>query len=165
MCFQLGNVQAKLKLGEWSSSQRLHCLNCDETKRVWSIFNKRACRLFVCGQACMCTCRVWFTYKNTPLYHSVQFCCLLTTVTVGLWQCVLDEAIVYVRVCHPGSLSQLIFVASFFCQCTAIYCESSPPSGLSNCFGFEAGEMESTYTQRHTPTPLTPLTQAQQKCF
>lgn len=27
LCFQLGNVQAKLKLGEWSPSQRLHCLN------------------------------------------------------------------------------------------------------------------------------------------
>ncbi len=56
--------------------------------------------------------------------------------------------------CHPGSLSQLIFVAGFFCQCTAIYCESSPPSGLSNCFGFEAGEIESTCkrTHRHTLT-------------
>lgn len=27
LCFQLGNVQAKLKLGEWSASQRLHCLS------------------------------------------------------------------------------------------------------------------------------------------
>ena len=29
LCFQLGNVQAKLKPGEWSASQRLHCLNSD----------------------------------------------------------------------------------------------------------------------------------------
>lgn len=29
LCFQLGNVQAKLKLCEWSASQRLHCLNSD----------------------------------------------------------------------------------------------------------------------------------------
>ncbi|XP_078108678.1 nectin-2 isoform X3 [Sander vitreus] len=31
-----------------------------------------------------------------------------------------------------------VFVRGFFCQCRAIYCESSPPSGLSNCFGFDA---------------------------
>lgn len=29
LCFQLGNVQAKLKVGEWCASQRLHCLNSD----------------------------------------------------------------------------------------------------------------------------------------
>lgn len=31
LCFQLGNVQAKLNLGEWRDSQRLHCLNKKQT--------------------------------------------------------------------------------------------------------------------------------------
>lgn len=91
-------------------------------------------------------------------------------VTVGIWQRVLGVCLVlwcrHVSVWHPGSLSQFIFVAGFFCQCTAIYCESSPPSGLSNCFGFEAGKIESTYTDRlahylshaHTHTHLHTLT-------
>lgn len=76
--------------------------------------------------------------------------------TVGLWQRVLNVCLVlwcrHVSVCHPRSLSQFIFVAGFFCQCTAIYCESSPPSGLSNCFGFEAGEIDSICAHTRTLT-------------
>lgn len=59
-------------------------------------------------------------------------------------------------VCHLGSSSQLVFVAGFFFsslyQCTTIYCESNPPSGLSNCFGFEVGAIQRalTHTHRHT---------------
>lgn len=53
--------------------------------------------------------------------------------------------------CHPGS--QFIFVAGFFCQCTAIYCESCPPSGLSNCFGFGAGKIVSVLPHTHSEEP------------
>lgn len=48
----------------------------------------------------------------------------------------------YLRVilapCHSAFLLQASSVNA------AIYCEFSPPSGHSNCFGFEAGEIERT---------------------
>lgn len=56
------------------------------------------------------------------------------------------------RVCASfWFLSQFIFVAGVFCQCTAIYRESSPPSGLSNCFGLRLVRWRAL-TRRHTHT-------------
>ena len=120
-----------------------------------------------CVHASVCTCLIWFTCitkKNLCIPNKQHNRILLSTtlwwwqlVCGGLWQCPqcfarCFDAIMYLCVilapCHSSFLLQASSVNA------AIYCESSPPSGRSNCFGFEAGEIESTYTHRRTLTLL-----------
>lgn len=112
-------------------------------------------------RVCVCVCvqcapATFGLHSNPPLcpHQTIQLNPSVTVsimMTVGLWRCVADDAIMclcaILATCHSSSLLQASSVnAQLFTVSPAHHLASL------NCFGFEAGEIESTYahTQTHT---------------